>query len=263
MKLKKIYLPLLAALSLLGGGARLWNMKSAIDSQGLFVEGHPSTYLLAGLSLVAVLLLLLLSARSPGRSGEGSVLYGNSPVSIAAGVLLLLGVLLEFVEALVSGPGLSAPILCLLGIVAGICLLVVAVGRKQGKSFHPCFDLLPVLYLLIRLILNFKSWSTDPIILDYCFLLFALIFSLLGFYHSAGFCFHQGKPRKALFYASAGIYFSLMAAVDGIVDGSIATAAIYLSLLLWLWPIVSRLLVPREAPKVEQPPEVEEDPNNT
>jgi hypothetical protein len=259
MKLKKIYLPLLAVLSLLGGAARLWNLKTAIDSEGLFVAGHPSTYVLVALSLISVLLLGILSIRSPGRSGEALVLYSRSPVSSVAAFLLLLGVILEFVEALVSGPGLSAPILCLLGIVSGICLLVVAAGRKRGRCFHPCLELLPVLYLLIKLILNFKSWSTDPIILDYCFLLFALIFSLLGFYHSAGFCFDQGKPRKALFYASAGIYFSLMAAVDGILDGSIATFAIYLSLLLWLWPIVSCLLLPREAPKVEQPPEVKED----
>jgi hypothetical protein len=259
MKLKKRYIPLLAILSLCGGAARLWNLKSAIDSQGLFISGHSSTIVLVSVSIAAVVLLAILSFLSPGRSGEAVVLYTKSPVPMIAAVLLLVGVGLEFVEALVSGPSISAPIMCLLGLAAGICLVVVAKGRKMGQVFHPCFDVIPVVYLIIRLILNFKNWSTDPIILDYCFLLFALIFALLGFYHSAGFRFDQGQPRKTLFFSSVGIYFSLMAAVDGILDSSIATAAIYLSLLLWLWPIVSCLLVPREAPKVEEQPEATED----
>ena len=55
----------------------------------------------------------------------------------------------------------------LLGLLAGICLMIAAYMRSHSRPTAPPLELLPELYLVIQLILNFKHWSTDPIILDY------------------------------------------------------------------------------------------------
>ena len=77
----------------------------------------------------------------------------------------------------------------LLGLFSGICLFVTAWMRDHDRATYPPLELVPDVYLVVKLILNFKGWSTDPIILDYCIMLFALIFVVLGFYYSTGFLF--------------------------------------------------------------------------
>ena len=96
----------------------------------------------------------------------------------------------------------------------------------------------------VKLILNFKGWSTDPIILDYCIMLFALIFVVLGFYYSTGFLFDLGKPRLTLLFTLCACLFSAVAVVDGLLDGSFATILEYLGFIAWLLPVVCAVSVP-------------------
>lgn len=231
---------------------RLWSL-GVSDGHGLPAD-HIANTIFAWGSLAIVLLLMVLSATSPGRSGKHAVLScgsGGFFLSIFASVMLLAGSVLEFAEALRAGPSASGPIMCLLGLMGGICCIVAARSRKNGTPAHPAVELIPVVYLVVKLVLNFKHWSIDPIILDYCVILFALIFSLLAFHRAAGFVFDRGKPRATLFYAACAMYFCAAAIMDGIADVSLATVATYLGLLLWQLPVIICLLAPAEpdAPK--------------
>lgn len=251
MKHKHLHLIILALGTLLAALTRFWNRSAAVDNHALFVSSHPSIAVLVVLSLLFVLAFLVLSIRSPGRSPEHQILT-YSPIQA---VLALASALLTALAALSMLPGSNSTftlILTVLGLGAALCMARISRLRLRGKSV-PGFELLPIGYLLIKLIFNFKSWSTDPIILDYCCMLFALIFSLLAFYGIAGFCFDQGKPRKTLFCASCGIFFSAMAAVDGIMTGSLSAVLSYLGFILWLWPSVSCLLHPHKAPSKPEP----------
>lgn len=248
MKHSRFLFPLLLIASLAGGALRFWSMGVAVAAGGLPVADHISTYLSAALSLIMVAVFLAVSLRSPGRSGKKEVLtYTGSQLFQAMGgaILILAGVVVEFVENLLSIPSTSALVMCLGGFCAGICLMLVAYTRKTGSHTHPAAHLLPIVYLVIKLILNFKNWSTDPIILDYCFILFALIFTLLAFYNSTGFFFDKGKPRKTLFYSLLAVFFSTMAAAEGLGGGSVSTFICYLGFLFWCLPVISAMLVPR------------------
>ena len=141
----------------------------------------------------------------------------------------------------------------LLGLFSGICLFVTAWMRGHGKATYPPLELVPDVYLVVKLILNFKGWSTDPIILDYCIMLFAMIFVVLGFYYSTGFLFDLGKPRLTLLFTLCACLFSAVAVVDGILDGSFATILEYLGFIAWLLPVVCAVSVPSapDAPKAE------------
>jgi hypothetical protein len=228
-------------------GLRLWTLLAAVDDKGLPVM-HLSIYIMLGATGVFVVLAFLMTLRSPGYSGRHSVLdYGRGGFicGIVAAVMILLGACGEFAAALVSGPTFWDPIICLLGILGGICLCVVAWFRCRDRRFSPV-ELVPIVYLLAKLTLNFKGWSTDPIVLDYCVILFALIFSLLAVYGGGGFAFDVGKPKRTLFCAMLSVYFCAAAIMDGVMDLSFATIVTYGGLLLWQLPLIWDLLAPSQ-----------------
>ena len=49
--------------------------------------------------------------------------------------------------------------------------------------------MIPALFFAVRLIMDFRLWSQDPQILDYCFDLFALLSIMCATYYLGGFCF--------------------------------------------------------------------------
>lgn len=253
MKHKHLYLSVLTLGTVLGAAARFWALSAAIDSQGLPVTEHPATAAFIAVSVLFTLLSGVLAVKSPGRGVEHTVLIfseKSARLSLAGAFFILIGSILSLFRS-----GGTAPlILFLLGAASSACLILVSQLRKKGNQTPPP-ELMPVVYLLIKLILSFKDWSTDPIILDYCDMLFAMIFTLLAFYGSAGFVFDRGQPRRTLFYASAGILFCAMAAVSSFMTGSIGSAVEYLGYLLWMIPLLLCLLTPREAPPKAAPSE--------
>ena len=133
--------------------------------------------------------------------------------------------------------------LALLGLVGSICLFVTAYSRRQGVP-KPAAEVMPVIYLLVRLLLNFRKWSTDPIILDYGFMLFASIFLLLALFRGAGFVFDQGKARRTLFCAMGAVFFCGAALMDGLVTGKLSSTLICAGGMLWQLPVLWLLPVP-------------------
>lgn len=256
MKRNILSLILLPLTALVGCGIRYWNLTAGIDAQGLPISHHPSAFALAGWGILCFLLFAILSAASQGRSGKAAVLFTHGALSILSyfgAVMVLLSAVFDFAAALVQGAGISDPIMCLLGLFSGICLFVTAWMRGHGKATYPPLELVPDLYLVVKLILNFKGWSTDPIILDYCIMLFALIFVVLGFYYSTGFLFDLGKPRLTLLFTLCACLFSAAAIVDGALDGSFATIVEYLGFIAWLLPVACSVSVPStpDTPKKE------------
>lgn len=247
MKQNKMILLMIA--SLMGMALRFWAMFTAANAGGLPVADHASTYLSILLSLLVTGVFLFFSHSSPGRSGKKDILNysaGQFSQAMLGAVLILFGAVVEFMETILYRPSTASLVMCLMGFVAGLCLMLVAYARKTGTHRYPAAHLFPVVYLTIKLIFNFKDWSTDPIILDYCFVLFGLIFALLAFYHTAGFYFNKGKPRKSLFFCLVAVFFSAMAAAEGLGGGSNSTFVTYLGVMFWCIPMIPALYAPAE-----------------
>lgn len=256
MKHPRQLIPLIFAIvaALCGSVLRTWSLHAGTDTEGVPVV-HLSHWVFIGISVLCVAVFLVLAVRSPGRSGRYQALQcgnGGFVLSLISGLLILTGSLAEFVEALLSGPGISVPIMCLLGFMGSICCMIAAHFRRKGENPWPATEVLPILYLIVKLIFNFKDWSIDPIILDYCVILFALIFALLAFHRTAGFVFDQGKPRASLFYALCTVYFSAAAMMDGMADLSLATIITYCGFMLWQMPVILCLSVPRSPDPVPE-----------
>ena len=205
-------------------GLRIWSLNTAVDNLGMPVM-HRSIYALIAAAGLYLLLALLCAVRSSCReTGPGALIYGRGGWicgALASGMILL-GAAAEFWESLVAGPGISAPIMLLLGLLGGICAFITVLHRRRNGARYPAAEIIPVVYLLVKTMLNFKHWSTDPVILV----------------RGAGFVLDQGKPRRTLFSCMAAVFFGAAAMMDGIHALSLSAIVTYGGFLLWQLPVI-------------------------
>ena len=127
-------------------------------------------------------------------------------------------------------------------------------SRRRKNPPARCF--VPVvLFYALRLFRDFRQWMVDPAILDYCFLLFALISFMLAAYHMGAFSFDRGDSRALTFFALSGVYFCAASTgfislkADGFVFGGSA---------LWLLACLLQMTGYRQAQKPAQSPAEEQ-----
>ena len=129
-------------------------------------------------------------------------------VAACLAVMLLGGFLM-----LVQSAGF-ARILGMLGVLAGACLAGAAILRARGRMPNVWLYVVVVLFYVAKLFYDFRHWTVDPAVLDYCFWLFAAIGFMLATFHAAQFCFDLGKRRVLAFFALMGIYFGAVSLAD-------------------------------------------------
>ena len=136
--------------------------------------------------------------------------------------------------------------------ISAVLLGAIAFGTVLGNRPHPLLYMGITLALILKLIPEFRTWSTDPIISDYCFSLFAMLCVLLLSFYLGGFAMDCGKRRISVFFCIAGLYFCAVA-----LPGSSAAAcldflgyAVLLAAELWellTHPRRRRRRIPQEA----------------
>ena len=137
----------------------------------------------------------------------------------------------------------------------GCACFWLGLSRLEGK---PCAFLFPLggcLFLTVRLICQFRHWSTDPVIEDYASALLANVMAMLGAYHTAGFSLGEGARRRSLFFCLGSIFFSLLSLADG--SGGLFFG---LGVILWMLGVMPRMKKPqaRRRPGGQIIPEVPE-----
>lgn len=240
--MRKYLLPPVAALvfGAAGLGLRLWGLKTAFEwGTGLPIPGTPATPSLIALTVAALLLLggLLwrMCHRAPNLDYDAAFYFPN-PAAVTADVLcafLLLGASLlglwEFWNSFQRN--LAYPILSLLLLGAGICVLLVGRDSYRGR-FRGRYRgglLLPPYAFCLWLILSYQAQAGNPVLLDYVYRLLAIICALLGLYFIAGFSFEKGKPLPTLCFGLAAVYFSCV---------SLAGLRSWINLALYLFCII-------------------------
>lgn len=183
------------------------------DAGGVMIPGH-WTYVCLWLLSAAAAGALALICKDMG-TGEG--MEGNLTASLSAalgtalgGILLSAGSLMELLQhrdTLNTAAGA-------LGIAAGLCLVYLALLRKDGKANTPAFFVVTV-FAAASLISRFRVWSTDPILGDYCFRLLASVSAMLAAFHLSGFPIGKGQRRRTLFFSALCVLFSLISLREG------------------------------------------------
>lgn len=207
---------------------RLKQLESLYDETGYVVAGAgkgPLTWLcLAALVVFAVLAWLLRPRRKHTALADRSV-----PV-LALTLAAALGMVLGCVAMIRQLENEYDLLLAAGGLITAICWAVVALDRFRGRELPALLFMIPTLFYAVRLILDFRNWSQDPMILDYCFDLLALICIMCATFHLGGFSFDKGKRRLTVFFCCCGIVFGAAA----IAGGRIRELAMTGGAMLWL-----------------------------
>lgn len=170
-------------------------MSSCIDDMGLLIPGCLPTKLLwvIGIGFPVYLMLLL---RTIG--GDGSY-ADNFPRCLLGGCLMLSGGAVLLYNAGTMGPvpvplmpgqtmsgilvGITDSAMEVLPCLAGGAMLVLGVYRMAGRRPHFLFSGTICLFYMLMLVQNYRRWSADPQLHEYCFCLLALVLLLLCSFH--------------------------------------------------------------------------------
>lgn len=219
MKNRK-WIPLLALLSgLVCAGLRWLLFRNHTDALGLLETGtlvETGIFLLTGLCLV----LFALAARR-GWAGENKLAAPGQ----------MLGGLGIFLTALTHSGQMAGPVGTLwkiLGLAAGICLIVQGVCTLKKRKVPFLLPLAVCVFFLLHLIDNYRGWSSQPQLQKYLFDLLASLSLTFFSYCDAARRVSLGKPKTRIFSGLCAVYFCLAA-----IPGSPEFTVLYALCALW------------------------------
>ena len=244
---------LLGLTALLALGAfflRQAQLRTAYDESGMIRPG-------AGLGIFtwytigAVLLLAALAFFLAKRQDYGAI-ASRSPLTAIVICLAAFGTVIGSIMQYLSPEKSVDTILALLSLFSGVCWLMMALGGLQGKRLHPLLYFLPVIAYGARLALDFRSLSSDPVILDYCYDLLALIFTMCALLELGAFAFDRGRRRLAVFFCLGSVFFNAAALADATPRNLALTGGALVYLLSYSWLLLRPVAV-RKAAKDANP----------
>ena len=220
MKNRK-WIPLLALLSgLVCAGLRWLLFRNHTDALGLLETGtsvEAGIFLLTGLCLV----LFALVARRGWKAGENKLAAPGQ----------MLGGLGIFLTALTHSGQMAGPVGTLwkiLGLIAGICLIVQGVCTLKKRKVPFLLPLAVCVFFLLHLIDNYRGWSSQPQLQKYLFDLLASLSLTFFSYCDAARKVSLGKPKTRIFSGLCAVYFCLAA-----IPGSPKFTVLYALCALW------------------------------
>ena len=199
----------------LGAGAlglllRFLLYATGTDDQGLLARGHFVHYLIWILTVVTLVGTFLLS-----RSISGPEFYRDCfPACVPGGIgciLAAVGILITTIAEMSDGAG-SAELACtVLGFAAALILLFLGFCRLSGFEPSFLFEAVLCVYFAVRMVAQYRYWSADPQLMDYCFHLLACVGLMLSAYHHAAFAAGMGSHRQLWFFSLAAVYLCCLA----------------------------------------------------
>ena len=184
-------------------------------------------------SIVITLALLALSLTFWKERDYARIFAKSLPDAAASGlgaVLMLIGGVLCAIEN-----GGILRILGALGAVSALLLLRAAALRWSQEKPSAWWHAPIIVFCFLKLFYDYRRWMLDPVILDYCFALFAMICFMFAYYHAAAFSFDRGKRRALLFFSMAGVYYGAVALRGADTTDALFYAGSILSLLACVW----------------------------
>lgn len=184
---------------------RLWLFSTA-DGNGLLPVWHISEILL-WLLTVGVMALLLYGTKD---LTEAAKYRFNFPASIPGGMgawLAALGIGGTSLIELLTSTDTMTTVTAVLGLVTTLVLFFIGNCRKNGRHPSTLFHTAICVFMMTRLINQYRHWSSDPQLQDYCFQILAIVCLMLCCYHRALFDANIGKRRPYAFFNLAAVYF--------------------------------------------------------
>lgn len=179
------------------------------DEQGLLVTGHWAGIALWTLTaLIAV--VLVLACRNIQGPEQYRDCYPVSAFSAAGSILCAVGFLISGISgwsAAASGLDFAVVILSLLSAAALAYVAFCRLTRRKPLSL--CHGVVCVCFAL-RMVCQYREWSSDPQLQDYCFYMLAHVGLMLTAFHMAAFDAGMGRHRTLWLTGLTSCYFCLL-----------------------------------------------------
>jgi hypothetical protein len=200
---------LILCTGVLGALLRCILYTTGTDHKGLLVTGHWA-HIAVWILTAAVAGMLVLFCYNIKGPEEYSRCYRPSLVSafgcFAAAGAFLLTALPEWKAALTPLDTATAA----LGFASAGALVYVGICRARGsKPIYLCHAIVCISFAL-RMVCQYRVWSSDPQLQDYCFYMGAHVGLMLTSYHFAAFDAGIGSHRPLWFLGLACAYLSLL-----------------------------------------------------
>lgn len=262
----KLILILTALFAAAGFFLRRGQLAKELLSGGFLAQGsylHIVLLILTAVLVVGLTVLLLPLEKKeswlqvfPPAPLPNSLLLLSSVGLLAGNLLLLLAGGSDLPATAVNVPQMITLLNSLqgpLGILAAGCIAAFSMLCLYKKKPSALLYMSASIYLVVRLIVHFQSWNTDPSVHDYAYQLLAAICAMLGTFQLAGFSFDKGKRRMSLFWCLCSVFFCGITVADSLHSGQAAEILINASLLLFVLTSACQLLFANgEAPVKEE-----------
>lgn len=194
---------LILSAGILGFVLRAILYATGVDEKGLLVTGHwagTGVWLLTA-AVAAALFLLLRNLTGPEQYRDAyPASVPSAAGSILAGVAFLLCGAPETAVGTLSIAELVLRIAAVLSLVSvGFCRFT---GRKPLFLLHGAV----CLYIALRMVCQYRLWSADPQLQNYCFYLGAYVALMLTAYQLAAFDAGFGSHRKLWACGLSSVY---------------------------------------------------------
>ena len=191
---------------------RAWLLSAGVADNGFLRLSHPANILLW---IVVAIVLTGLFYLTKDLVAADKYTYNFPASSVSSWGLYLAAIGIgfgSFVDVFSVTTGIEI-LTTVLGLVTALMLVLNGYLRQKG-TIPPVLSHIAIsIYLVLRLINFYRTWNSDPQILDYCFPLLATAFLMLATYHRATFAAHSGKRRPYAFCSLVAVFFSYLSLI--------------------------------------------------
>lgn len=206
-RLKHDY-PVLISLTLGGLGLVLRRVlfALAVDDRGLLTPHHPVQIALWAVTLItAGAILLMARSKAHEERTAGYALLAGFGCFLGAVCIVMTVILIQPRTA--GYPGLAWRIL---GAASAVSLAVEGCARVAGKKAGFLPYLVVCLFFVFHIVDHYRSWSSDPQMMNFLFALFGAAALALFAFYCAACCVGINNRRLRLGMGLAAIYFCVV-----------------------------------------------------
>lgn len=203
--------------SLLAVALRIWTKGTGPDANGLFAH-RPLAWGLLWLLTAATGAAIVYAVRGLKIPGSYRENYPRSVIaglcSVPAAIVFLISSYAQLRDTagkILPGTTVVDTITGILGLVAGVCLLLSALHRCLGKKPFFLINGLVCLYLAFRLFNRCQQWSNEPQLNMVVFPFLASTALMLSSYYRICFDVDLGNRRWAAFWTLMSVYLCVVA----------------------------------------------------
>lgn len=202
----------------LGAGAlglylQTWLYATGVDKSGLLRNDHPANILLLILT-AAVMAVMIFYLHGVRDIPAYRYLFPQSLPAAIGCMVAAAGVVVTVIMELVQSPDTISLISCVLGFLTAASLISTGICRQKRKRPNYYLHFAITAYLMIHVVSQYRTWSSEPQLQMYVFQLLASVFLMLCCYYRTLLDTGVNNRRRYVFFNYCALFFCCLSLVS-------------------------------------------------